>query len=281
MINVCYVSSGGKSYDLLGDKMRVTDGNLHKYKWQKNSEKANNRERLVKFTKESTNYQLTLTLRGDLEERKTMLNSLIDSFEQDVATGIPGKIYFGEYYIDCFIISAESKASEIRSCWSECLIEIYCPSQFWIKEEKHEFKKDFPRKDIGYLDFPFDFPFDLMGDEKGVGSVLLDNYSACDFILTIYGPCTNPRIVIGGNVYEVKTKLDDGEYLLINSKEGTVVRVRTNGIKVDEFDNRVTNPNSPFEKIQTGYNLVSWDGSFGFDILILIKRSVPRWKKGL
>ena len=127
------------------------------------------------------------------------------------------------------------------------------------------------------MDFPFDMPFDLMGDEKGMGNVILDHYASCDFLLTIYGPCVNPRIVIGNNLYEVKTKLDAGEYMLIDSRAGTVVRVRTNGVKVNEFDNRVTNPNSPFEKIQPGYNLVGWDGSFGFDLLLFIERSEPAW----
>ena len=124
---------------------------------------------------------------------------------------------------------------------------------------------------MGYLDFPFDTPFDLMGDEKGTGSITIEHYAACDFLLTIYGPCLNPRIVIGDNLYEVRTKLDGGEYLLIDSREGTVFRVRTNGTKVNEFDNRVTSPNSPFEKIQPRYNLVSWDGSFGFDLLLFIE----------
>lgn len=276
-MEIKYISSNRKSYNLIGEKMMATSGNFHRYAWTKNVKKTSDKERLIKFTKESVNYQLTLTLRGDLDQRKEMLNELIDCFEQDVINGEPGTIYVGEYYIKCFIVSSETKISEIRNCWSECLVGIYCTDSFWHKERKYEFKKDVVKKSGENLDFPFDFPFDLTGDEKGVGNVELNHYASCDFLLTIYGPCTNPRIVIGDNLYEVKTKLDDGEYLLVDSKEGTVVRVRTNGMKVNEFDNRVTDPNSPFEKVQPGYNIVSWDGSFGFDLMLFIERSEPEW----
>ena len=276
-MEIKYISSNGKSYNLIGEKMRATSGNFHRYAWTKNVKKTSGKERLIKFTKESVNYQLTLTLRGDLDQRKEMLNELIDCFEQDVINREPGTIYVGEYYIKCFIVSSETKISEIRNCWSECIVGIYCTDSFWRKERKCEFKKDVVKKSGENLDFPFDFPFDLTGDEKGNGNVELNHYTSCDFLLTIYGPCTNPRIVIGDNLYEVKTKLDDGEYLLVDSKEGTVVRVRTNGMKVNEFDNRATDPNSPFEKVQPGYNLVSWDGSFGFDLMLFVERSEPEW----
>ena len=96
-------------------------------------------------------------------------------------------------------------------------------------------------------------------------------------MITVYGPCTNPRITIGGNIYEVKTKLDTGEYLLIDSRAGTIYRVRVNGIKVNEFDSRNTEEGSVFKKIQPGYNLISWDGTFGFDLLLYVERSEPEW----
>ena len=116
-----------------------------------------------------------------------------------------------------------------------------------------------------------------MGDEVGTGNIVLDHYTPCNFLLTVFGPCTNPRITIGNNLIEVKTSLDTGDYLQVDSRVGTVIRVRSNGVRVDEFDNRTKNPESIFNPINQGYNLVSWDGSFGFDVTAYLERSEPAW----
>ena len=34
---VRYVCSNGKEYSLIGDRMRATSGNFHKYEWKQNS----------------------------------------------------------------------------------------------------------------------------------------------------------------------------------------------------------------------------------------------------
>lgn len=195
---------------------------------------------------------------------------------KDIIDHTPGRLYIGDQYLSCYI-SGDIKTDAFMGVPIQVKnLTVVTDHPFWITDKKYEFKKGVEGKGVGYLDFPFDTPFDLMGDEKGTGSITIEHYAACDFLLTIYGPCLNPRIVIGDNLYEVRTKLDGGEYLLIDSREGTVFRVRTNGTKVNEFDNRVTSPNSPFEKIQPRYNLVSWDGSFGFDLLLFIERSEPK-----
>lgn len=268
MTEAKYVDSGGRVYDFQNDKVRITKATLHECSWRQGPQD---------FKRGPITYDITLTIRGTTEERANFLNRLRDSIDEDVKKNKAGKIYVDGSYAKGFFIESKSGSSEIKSCWSEIELKLYCKEAVWITEQKHEFKKEVEGKGGVYLDFPFDFSFDLTGDEKGIGNVQLEHYAACDFILTIYGPCLNPRIVIESNLYEVKTKLDEGEYLIIDSGAGTVIRVKANGAKVNEFDNRATNPNSPFEKIQPGYNLVSWDGSFGFDLMLYIERSEPKW----
>nr|DAZ16991.1 MAG TPA: tail protein [Caudoviricetes sp.] len=268
MINVEYISSDGKKYSLQNDKRWITEGTFHRRSWKQNQKG---------FKRESVTYDLTLTIRGTLEERIDFLNEFRASIDNDVIKNKEGTISVNGAYIKGFFTESETGVSEIKKCWSEIKLKLYCKESAWITEKGYEFKKGIEKKSGDWLDFSIDFPFDLTGDEKGIGNVQIDHYTECDFLLTLYGPCTNPRIVIGDNLYEVKTKLDEGEYLTINSRAGTVVRVRTSGIEVNEFDNRTTVPNSPFEKIQPGYNLVSWDGSFGFDLLLYMERSEPAW----
>ena len=96
---------------------------------------------------------------------------------------------------------------------------------------------------------PYDYTFRRQQD------VLLNpHYGDCDFKMIIYGPCTDPRIVIAGQIYEVKTKIKDGEYLVIQSREGLVYRVTQDGGQVNEFANK-NNEYPLFAKIPPGSSL--------------------------
>lgn len=268
-----YVNSTGQEVNLneMPYKMLVSD--ILDYEW----EVITSSNKITGFGYKVIEKKLNIDVhRGKEKGARENMNALTDIFEKDVSSGTPGKLYIDDQYMVCYIKSSEKDNWETDQI-IQCEYGIITDYPLWITEKKHEFRIN-TGKEVGeYLDFPFDMPFDLMGDEKGMGNVILDHYASCDFLLTIYGPCLSPRIVIGQSIYEVKTKIGDGEYLTIDSRKGTVYRIRTNGGKVNEFDNRTTAPNSPFEKIQPGYNLVSWDGSFGFDLLLYMERSEPAW----
>lgn len=268
-----YVNNIGQEVNLneMPYKMLVSD--ILNYEW----EVITSSNKITGFGYKVREKKLNIDVhRSKLNGARKNMGILTEIFEKDILADNPGKLYIDEQYMSCYIKSSDKDNWETDQI-IQCEYGIITDFPFWITEQKQEFKKEVEGKGGVYLDFPFDFPFDLTGDEKGIGNVQLEHYAACDFLLTIYGPCLNPRIVIGNNLYEVKTKLDEGEYLIIDSGAGTVIRVRENGAKVNEFDNRVTTPNSPFEKIQPGYNLISWDGSFGFDLMLYIERSEPKW----
>lgn len=273
-MNVRYVNHQGENINLDDDKIILQYQELYDYSWDTESKNG----KITGFYRENATIPISVGITADTEEEYLkILNDFFRVIEKDIMTLRNGRLYLGKQYLNCFISGSLKEDAFMGVLFQIKNLTLITDCPFWITEEKHEFKINIGKEVGEYLDFPFDTPFDLMGDEKGIGNVILDHYAPCDFLLTVYGPCVNPRIVIGNNLYEVKTKLDAGEYMLIDSRAGTVVRVRTNGVKVNEFDNRVTNPNSPFEKIQPGYNLVSWDGSFWFDLLLFIERSEPVW----
>lgn len=269
-----YVNSTGQEVNLneMPYKMLVSD--ILDYEW----EVVTSANKIIGFGYDVKEKNLNIDVhRSKARGARENANTLTEIFETDILAEVPGRLYIDDQYLRCYIKSSEMGNWETDQIM-QCEYGIITDFPFWITEKKYEFKINTGKEIREHLDFPFDMPFDLMGDEKGIGNIISEHYAPCDFLLTVYGPCVNPRIVIGNNLYEVKTKLDTGEYMLIDSRAGTIVRVRTNGMKVNEFDNRVTDPNSPFEKIQLGYNLVSWDGSFGFDLLLYIERSVPAWQ---
>ena len=272
-MDMYYINHLNEKFLLDSENVILKYQELFNYSWDADTDNG----KITSFTREMATYPITVTVTADSDEEfADILNNFHSIVVKDIIDHTPGRLYIGDQYLSCYI-SGDIKTDAFMGVPIQVKnLTVVTDHPFWITDKKYEFKKGVEGKGVGYLDFPFDTPFDLMGDEKGTGSITIEHYAACDFLLTIYGPCLNPRIVIGDNLYEVRTKLDGGEYLLIDSREGTVFRVRTNGTKVNEFDNRVTSPNSPFEKIQPRYNLVSWDGSFGFDLLLFIERSEPK-----
>lgn len=279
MMDIYYVNSKGIRLDLLKPPYMLQTGDIFDYEWGYESvDTSALAGRITDFTRGIKEKSLTLSiLNYSREAYYKAINAFHETVEYDVLNKTPGKLFIGEQYLQCYIISSKKTEWENDIELLDNDIEVVAEYPFWITERKFEFKPSTGEQTGEYLDFDFDVQFDLLGDEKGVGNIDFEHYSSCNFLMTVYGPCTNPRITIGGNIYEVKTKLDTGEYLLIDSRAGTIYRVRVNGIKVNEFDSRNTEEGSVFKKIQPGYNLISWDGTFGFDLLLYVERSEPEW----
>lgn len=272
-----YKSSNGKSFDLVGKMMRVTEGSFHDYEWKISASKLKIGERVNEFTKEPAIYNLTITLRGEDSERKKMLNELRNAFEHDVATRTPGRITFGDYHIDCYIIKSKTGISQITPRWIQDEVSVYCPYPEWIQDAKKELlPSSGDERASDYLDYPYDFPYDYTASEVGVENWYIDHYTDSNFDMIIYGPCTNPRIVINSHVYQVNDTLAAGEHIVVDSREKTVVKHLNNGTTQNIF-NRRNKKSSIFEKIPAGDNVITWSGEYGVDIIAHIERSEPEW----
>lgn len=306
-----YKASSGNEYDLYAQEMRASEGNFHKYSWKPSSEKEKIGERLKEFTKEAQNYKIVLQFRGGLEERKSLLDRLRKDFENDVMGKRPGRIYFGEYYIEGYCIESETGVSSIKNTWSQNTINFYCPNPFWRRETTYHYlpqqkpvEGDVQNPDIsgekmeGELlehgavvkDFPFDFlkpsnlkityplfgfPFDLVGTH---GRRTLNNeaFTDTDFVMTIYGFVDNPNIQIAGHPYTVYATIYEGERLIIDSAAGTVKKIGRLGEETNLYNAR-RKDYSVFQKIPPGVQTVSWPGTYGVDIILYDERSEPKW----
>lgn len=278
MIEIKYVCSNGKEYNLIGDRMRATSGYFHNYQWKKKVTEAGTGDNVYGFTKESVTYNLTLTLRGLLDERKRMLDELTNAFEYDIVNATPGRIYFGTYYIDCYIIESANEVSGVRNNWTDCKVSIYCPYPFWAEESVKDFYPDSTDKGepYEYLDYPIGYNYDYSVADSGTQHWYIDHYRSSNFKMIIYGPCVNPRMTINGHVYQIMETLEQNEYIVIRSKEKTVTKHLTNGTVQNIFAKR-RKDSSVFELLPFGDLLINWSGNFGFNITAYKERSVPRW----
>lgn len=273
-MDIKYISSSGKEYNLLGEKMRATSGNFHSYSWKTKAKEKAYGSNVYGFTKESLSYKLILTFRGDLEDRKKLLDEIGEAFEEDVAKISPGKFYFGKYYIKGYVITSVTSPSELQNYWSQKEIEIFCPYPFWVEEEKVSFIKYSEQGSDQYLDFPYDFSYDFTGNQKGISSLQNNHYAKVNFRMIFYGPVMNPMVIIGGHTYIVNTTVEENEYLTIDSRDRSAIRTLVDGTKVNEFNNR---GQRIFERIPSGELTVNWSGDFGFDVILFAERSEPKW----
>lgn len=278
MSSIKYVSSNGKEYDLIGAQMRATNGSFHQYGWSENATQKSKGSAVYGFDRESVTYKLTLTLRGSLYSRKERLNDLTNSFEYDVVNLTPGRFWYGEYYIDGFVKAASNEISDVFNNWTNVIADIYCPYPFWIWEQE---KKFFPEsrgkgEAYAYLDYDYDYPYDYSRPQSGTQNWKIDHFTASNFKMTIYGPCTNPRITINGHVYQVYETLENDEHMIIESTGKTIKKYLSNGTVQNIFAKR-RKDSSVFELLPHGELLISWNAEFGFDIVAYRERSVPEW----
>ena len=208
-----------------------------------------------------------------------MIDALHEDFELDVRTKRPGRVIWGDYYIDCYISESSTEPDE-ADIWTDNKLNFYCPYPFWVKEETKEFFPKSVPAGQEYLDYPFDYMYDYFYGNPGIGTWQTDFPFESMFKLTVYGPVSDPRVQINGYPYQVFTTLAEGEYLVIDSRHNTITKYPSGGNPVNLFDNR-DKTNSVFKAIPGGTLQFNWSGAFGFDLTLYKERSEPRQDRGV
>lgn len=220
---------------------------------------------------------LTISVCGSNEqEYYDNLNRLHDVFEKDIASQIPGRLYFQGSYQTCYVIASTKTEWEDTDCMLDNEIRIIPVNPCWIREETRHFYHTSETDVSEGTDFPFGFPFGFAKSNTGAEKWNIDHYTSSNFKITIYGPCVDPRILINGYPRQVFTSLEANEYLVIDSRDSTVIKHLANGTAVSAYNSRQFQP-SIFEKIPSGLLGIDWSGAFGFDITLYIERSEPKW----
>ena len=289
-----YVSGTGEEF-ILNDSYEVNIKECQPYfsKWNVEGNDAQFGIVPTSLSKDAISLPITLKFRGTITEMKNNLESFFEMCEKDILAfnedgKTQGKLYLGDYddngkfvggYLAGWVNERETAPVKEWYGYSQT-INFIAPYPFWIYPLTKEFIKDDSGSESGlFLDYDYDYPYDFSFAEAGVRAWDVNHYGKSDFILTIYGYCEDPRIVIDGHEYQVFTSLDNGEYLIINSKELTITKHLNSGDEVNIFNWRLKS-SSVFEKIPSGHVILTWDGTFGFTLTLLTERSEPKWITG-
>lgn len=274
-VNLRYVASSGRSYNLRSDTLRLGRGtNFHKWKWIATAVALKLGARVTAFKKDPAVYEAELALFGTSESKQKLLDDLHDDFELDIRNLTPGRLIWNDYYIECFATESSTEPDDSNMIVDNT-VSFYCPYPFWIKEESRTFKPRTGSIEESFLDYPYDFPYDFYSGISGSETWATGFPFKSDFKMTIFGPAANPRILINGHAYQVFDVIEASEYVVIDSKPGTVEKTTATGQKINIFDLR-NKEESVFEELPPGALQISWTGTFGFDLTLYEERSEPR-----
>lgn len=259
----------------------VKYNDLHDYSW----DFISNNNRISKFNKGIVQKTIPLIICCSSEtEGLNIKNRLLELAEKDVLATTHGKLIIGDYYLKCFISGSKKSNYLYHNGYMETTLSVVTDYPQWVKEGITSFRVNgtIVREDSiievqrnRNFDYNFDFPFDYMSGMKGK---TLNNTGFIDtnFRLIIYGSVINPTIYIAGHCYQVNCSINEGEYLVIDSLAKTIRLTKQDGIEENCFNFR-NRENYIFKKIPPGDNVVTWDNTFGFDVVLLDERSEPKW----
>lgn len=210
-------------------------------------------------------------------EAVAVKNRLLDVMEADVIASIPGKIFIGDYYTSGFV--TESRKSEYLYSRRHSRLDLTLTSAdpSWSKETTYSFtgKSDGNSSDQSGHDFPFDYRYDYSISSTSK-QIACDSVAGSKFKIKIYGPTTDPTIIINGHAHKIIGTINSGESVLIDSRNKTIMLTTASGTKVNWFAKR-DRASYIFEPIQPGMANVMYNGMFKFDLTVIEERSEPRW----
>lgn len=255
-----YENSNGEKLNLLKAPYRMIDTDLFDSRWDESDS--------------GFEVKVGIDVFGNKKEFTKNMERLYSIIAVDSEKGVYGKLYVNETYLRCNI-QASKKSGWKGFIYSEVELTFLAPALEWIQENKKSF---FPKKETygGGLNFPFNFPFNFTTEKHGSDSWKVNHVTSSEFTMIVYGPCTNPKIHVNGYPYEVLVDLDENEYLIIDSENASVIKYLSDGAAVNVFDCRGYEY-SVFEKMPSGNLTFSWTGTFGFDLILYLKRREPRW----
>lgn len=235
-----------------------------------------NRKKLEWFYRTGVSKKITLQVYADAKaEFDEVLDRLNEITDIDIIEQKPGKLWVGDYYLECYITKLDPKDYDdiFYTVDVDATIEAFTP--YWINKSTHTFHSYGITSNYSKR-YPGRYPYRYA---NGLTSNYLinPNYTPSNFQMIIYGPVVNPQVTVGNNTYLVNIVLEEGEYLLIDSRNKTITKFLKNGEKVNAYHNRQKRKEF-FEKIHTGRQMVQWTGKFDFDITVIEERSTPKWK---
>ena len=280
--NIRYVNSKGASVNLGAYPYFVNANGLHDYEWSYDSDNG----KITQIKRGISRKTLPIRVACKTEEEgRTLKNKFYEVMDYDMLTGTPGKLYVGDYFLNCYISISKKSDYNWRHSYMAAELTVLSSDGVWNKLDSRmfdgnkveaastiaEIDNEGMTNNVAWFDIPFDFMLQISGS-KYTNPSIIDS----DFIMRIWGACSNPVIYINNHEYGVNINLSEGEYLEINSKDKTIVKFYSGGEKLNAYNAR-NKESDIFKKLPTGALDIQWNGNYKFELVSCLERSEPEW----
>ena len=268
-----FINHIGEQIEFGRNGVFVNYNDLHNYRWQYTTDG----DKISRIKRGIVSKMVPIIVAcPNADEGVKTINQLMEYSEKDILVKKPGQIILGGYYLPSYIIGSEKSGYLVKRGLMAATLEVLTDQPAWVKETKFMFGGNSEHYLSGDdMDFNNDYPMDY---SNPFASRYVENpgFTGSDFRMVIYGPITNPRVGVGGQVYEVTCTVANHESLTIDSKKKTVILTKEDGTTENKFKYR-NREHYIFEKIPSGETLVTWNGDYKFDIILYEERSEPKW----
>ena len=275
-----YINSNGRKIDFTTQPyIGLMDNDLFNFEWDYITQ-GQAVQKIVKFEKRmrEKSFQVVISGSSDKEYREN-LDKFLQLTDVDINNLTMGKLYIGDYYLECYIFASEKKSRYISAFKTLIEVNIICENGNWQSDEKWQFRagqSDGSGETTGSgIIYPYNYPYNYSAP-FGKNTIINESYLDTDFELIFYGPNLAPEVTIGGYDYRINYELEADDYLTINSRAKTAVVTKYNGEKINVFMYRDREWNL-FEKIKSGGNLVILSSNVALDVTLFYERSEPFW----
>lgn len=272
--NFIFENHLGKRFEGLKNRVFLNANDLRNYSWSYNTLNG----KITHFFRSVESRKIPLIVYCESDEKALEIkNQLHEMAEADIAAELPGKIYIGDYYTKGYITASEKSDYLITKRLCQLTLTFTSDDATWYREENHAFPANM-KSEIGSesgFEYPYDYSYDYTLSTNGK-KILCDSIKSNDFKLRVFGYVRNPTVTIAGHNYIINGTIGLGESLLIDSVNKTIVLTTATGAQINWFDKR-NRASYIFEPIPAGQNTVAWNGSFGFDLTVIERRSEPKW----
>lgn len=270
-----YQNNFGEKLYFGADGLFASYNDLRDYKWSYDTDNGT----IGEFKRGIINKSLPcIFLSQNPQTTRELRNKAYSIVEKDVICGKKGRLYLNDYFMECNIYGmANSEYLESQNYLKTTMV-VVSDKPGWVAYDNHSFKHQEAVEVGEQVDFPFDYPKDLL-PRLSHQQILNNNTDfTTGFIMTIYGAVNNPEIIINNHTYSLNCSIDENDTVVIHS-EGDIEKSITkyhNGVAENYFNKR-NKESSIFEPILNGSNTVAWNNEFDFDITLIDKRSEPKW----
>lgn len=277
MKDIYYVNSNNEKIDLLEPPYMLQTGELFGSKWSYESkQRLGGGGKITNIRKDLEERTLTLSIVNyGVENYEEAIDYLHEITDIDVLKKTPGRLYVGGMYLNCYVTASEKSEWEPEAGYIDVSLTLAVEYPMWVGENPYTFHS-FGISSTNNKRYPRRYPYRYA---NGMNSTYIINphFANSNFKLIIYGPVVNPMVTIGGVSYLVNAILEEGEYLVIDSRSRTIIKVKKNGEQENLYHNRQKGRNF-FRKVAPGRQPISWTGKFNFDLIIYEERGEPKWK---